>query len=149
MFLWYCFFFFFSSRRRHTRLCQVTGVQTCALPISSSDGVSFRESHLSGPFDLDLAPDSQGLFLGDYQALASTPSSFLPFYVQTDAGAQVRSDAFIDFPAATAALQAQAGRAAASFQALAPPAGLTLTPASRQRVMERIRLIRAQRRHQP
>src|SRR5213082_2545856 len=30
-----CFvFFFFSSRRRHTRLCQVTGVQTCALPIS-------------------------------------------------------------------------------------------------------------------
>ena len=117
--------------------------------VTSSDGVSFRESHLSGPFDLDLAPDSQGLFLGDYQALASTPSSFLPFYVQTDAGAQVRSDAFIDFPAATAALQAQAGRAAASFQALAPPAGLTLTPASRQRVMERLRLIRAQRRHQP
>src|SRR6187200_1192216 len=27
-------YFFFSSRRRHTRLCQVTGVQTCALPIS-------------------------------------------------------------------------------------------------------------------
>src|SRR6187200_1259015 len=26
--------FVFSSRRRHTRLCQVTGVQTCALPIS-------------------------------------------------------------------------------------------------------------------
>src|SRR5213082_1657016 len=26
--------FFFSSRRRHTSLCQVTGVQTCALPIS-------------------------------------------------------------------------------------------------------------------
>src|SRR5213082_3674583 len=26
--------FFFSSRRRHTILCQVTGVQTCALPIS-------------------------------------------------------------------------------------------------------------------
>src|SRR5213082_2417682 len=30
-------FFFFSSRRRHTRLCQVTGVQTCALPISWRD----------------------------------------------------------------------------------------------------------------
>src|SRR5213082_1345347 len=29
----YCLYFFFSSRRRHTRLCQVTGVQTCALPI--------------------------------------------------------------------------------------------------------------------
>src|SRR3546814_9591455 len=30
-----CVFFFFSSRRRHTRCALVTGVQTCALPISS------------------------------------------------------------------------------------------------------------------
>src|SRR3546814_6300217 len=29
-------FFFFSSRRRHTRCALVTGVQTCALPISCS-----------------------------------------------------------------------------------------------------------------
>src|SRR3546814_7173755 len=29
--------FFFSSRRRHTRCALVTGVQTCALPISLSD----------------------------------------------------------------------------------------------------------------
>src|SRR3546814_10623557 len=30
-----CYFFFFvSSRRRHTRCALVTGVQTCALPIS-------------------------------------------------------------------------------------------------------------------
>src|SRR6059058_6427194 len=29
------FFFFFSSRRRHTRCRYVTGVQTCALPISA------------------------------------------------------------------------------------------------------------------
>ena len=28
------FCFFFSSRRRHTRYISVTGVQTCALPIS-------------------------------------------------------------------------------------------------------------------
>src|SRR3546814_7658913 len=30
----YFFIFFFSSRRRHTRCALVTGVQTCALPIS-------------------------------------------------------------------------------------------------------------------
>src|SRR3546814_9305266 len=30
-----CIFFFFSSRRRHTRCALVTGVQTCALPISN------------------------------------------------------------------------------------------------------------------
>ena len=29
--------FFFSSRRRHTRYISVTGVQTCALPISTKD----------------------------------------------------------------------------------------------------------------
>src|SRR3546814_9559550 len=33
--LWF-FVFFFSSRRRHTRCALVTGVQTCALPISVS-----------------------------------------------------------------------------------------------------------------
>src|SRR3546814_487199 len=32
--------FFFSSRRRHTRCALVTGVQTCALPISSDDTLS-------------------------------------------------------------------------------------------------------------
>src|SRR3546814_5248716 len=30
-------FFFFSSRRRHTRCALVTGVQTCALPISNDE----------------------------------------------------------------------------------------------------------------
>src|SRR3546814_2669839 len=38
------FVFFFSSRRRHTRCALVTGVQTCALPISTlmvMDGSSF------------------------------------------------------------------------------------------------------------
>ncbi len=117
--------------------------------VSSSDGVTFRESHLSGPFDLDLAPNSQGLFLGDYESLASTASGFLPFYVQTDAGTQIRSDAFIAFPPATASVQALAGTAGTTFQARAAPAGMTQTPAARQRVMERLRLTRAQRRHQP
>src|SRR3546814_9710309 len=31
--------FFFSSRRRHTRCALVTGVQTCALPISLDEAV--------------------------------------------------------------------------------------------------------------
>src|SRR3546814_11391569 len=34
------FFFFFSSRRRHTRCALVTGVQTCALPISGNVGAN-------------------------------------------------------------------------------------------------------------
>src|SRR3546814_1373018 len=35
-----CIIFFCSSRRRHTRCALVTGVQTCALPISSWHPVS-------------------------------------------------------------------------------------------------------------
>src|SRR3546814_12084570 len=38
-------FFFFSSRRRHTRCALVTGVQTCALPISTSSTPHHRPDH--------------------------------------------------------------------------------------------------------
>src|SRR3546814_4882234 len=36
-------FFFFSSRRRHTRCALVTGVQTCALPISPADARQLQQ----------------------------------------------------------------------------------------------------------
>src|SRR3546814_13008281 len=35
-------YFFFSSRRRHTRCALVTGVQTCALPISRLGSLDMR-----------------------------------------------------------------------------------------------------------
>src|SRR3546814_10704475 len=45
-------FFFFSSRRRHTRCALVTGVQTCALPISkmgsSMSGLEQRSYIVTG-----------------------------------------------------------------------------------------------------
>src|SRR3546814_12034804 len=44
MFSLFSFIFFFSSRRRHTRCALVTGVQTCALPISAADARG--EKHL-------------------------------------------------------------------------------------------------------
>src|SRR3546814_4987387 len=37
--------FFFSSRRRHTRCALVTGVQTCALPISFAKRLAGRNDH--------------------------------------------------------------------------------------------------------
>src|SRR3546814_13440072 len=43
--------FFFSSRRRHTRCALVTGVQTCALPISAIRTPAYvqagREDHIA------------------------------------------------------------------------------------------------------
>src|SRR3546814_9847291 len=41
--------FFFSSRRRHTRCALVTGVQTCALPISETGCSRGIEKFQSGP----------------------------------------------------------------------------------------------------
>src|SRR3546814_4803524 len=40
---WSFYLFFFSSRRRHTRCALVTGVQTCALPISGGVSVGGKE----------------------------------------------------------------------------------------------------------
>src|SRR3546814_10626169 len=45
--------FFFSSRRRHTRCALVTGVQTCALPISGDQ----RPAACAGHARIDIAID--------------------------------------------------------------------------------------------
>src|SRR3546814_5782892 len=45
---------FVSSRRRHTRCALVTGVQTCALPISSSEVASMIEGVLRHCTDMEI-----------------------------------------------------------------------------------------------
>src|SRR3546814_11354618 len=51
-------FFFFSSRRRHTRCALVTGVQTCALPISPWGNLyqSFFVGDIAGGINCWTAP---------------------------------------------------------------------------------------------
>src|SRR3546814_3463354 len=68
--------FFFSSRRRHTRCALVTGVQTCALPISLGDLVDDGYDpalvySITGSDD-DLAMDAEKL-----QREEDTTSGFL------------------------------------------------------------------------
>jgi hypothetical protein len=63
---------------------------------SSTDGVHWSEQPVSGPFDLDLAPDAEGLFLGDYQSLAVIGQAFVPFFVQTNnQGSANRTDDYV------------------------------------------------------
>src|SRR3546814_5609550 len=45
--------FFFSSRRRHTRCALVTGVQTCALPISAKARLFSRDGLRAAVVNLD------------------------------------------------------------------------------------------------
>ncbi|KAB1584952.1 exo-alpha-sialidase [Burkholderia cepacia] len=56
--------------------------------ISHDGGTTFAdERRVGGPFDLKLAPNAEGFFIGDYQGLDVMPSSsFHPFFVQTNAG---------------------------------------------------------------
>ena len=78
----------------------------------SSDGVTWRESRVAGPFDLAIAPSSGGLFLGDYQALVAIGELFVPFYATTNNGDLAnRTDIF-------ASLMSSAGAAAVSAQTL-------------------------------
>src|SRR3546814_7128657 len=51
-------FFFFSSRRRHTRCALVTGVQTCALPISRS--VRSNSNGWAGAAESDSVAPAKG-----------------------------------------------------------------------------------------
>ncbi len=80
----------------------------------SADGVTWRESHVAGPFDLSLAPNALGLFLGDYHALTSIGTTFVPFYVRTnDGNSGNRTDVFAGL-VNSAGTAAKAGTASAA-----------------------------------
>jgi hypothetical protein len=49
---------------------------------STDGGVHWTETHVDGAFDLNRAPDANGLFLGDYQALATVGNAFVAFYAR-------------------------------------------------------------------
>ena len=54
------------------------------LAISTDGGVHFAETPLSARFDLLLAPDSGGLFLGDYTGLAVGPHGYSALFATTN-----------------------------------------------------------------
>jgi hypothetical protein len=60
----------------------------------SGDGRTWREGRVTATFDLDLAPRSPGLFLGDYQGIASIGQVFVPFFVKTNHGTKDRDDVY-------------------------------------------------------
>ncbi len=56
---------------------------------------NWAEVHVAGSFDIEIAPVARGLFLGDYQGLASFGNTFVPFFIQTNTGnTSNRTDAF-------------------------------------------------------
>ncbi len=117
----------------------------------STDGITWRESRVAGPFNLALAPNAGGLFLGDYQGMTSIGTLFVPFYAAVNNGDLVnRTDIF-------ASLVSSAGvatkAAAAETEAAGPPMRaetaepLPMTPDLRQRLHDSV--VRTMRRRVP
>src|SRR3546814_7652282 len=68
--------FFFSSRRRHTRCALVTGVQTCALPIFSTDTL-VAGVHFPDPCDpFLLGQRALAVAASDLAGMGATPIGF-------------------------------------------------------------------------
>lgn len=76
--------------------------QTTTLPTdywftsSGNQGATFGgETHLAGSFDMLTAPDAEGVFLGDYQGLATSGRSFRAFWAAANSGNTAnRTDVF-------------------------------------------------------
>jgi hypothetical protein len=52
----------------------------------SADGITWRESRVAGPFDYGIAPNANGLFIGDYMGLVTRGAEFLPFFAVANNG---------------------------------------------------------------
>ncbi len=100
----------------------------------STDGVAWRETHVAGPFDLAGAPFAGGLFLGDYQGLASAGAVFLPLFARATGSASDPTDIVLGFTDAggVTAGKSRGGATTASAKA-EPGAEPALTPAWRAR----------------
>jgi hypothetical protein len=103
---------------------------------TSIDGINWNESHIAGPFDFSTAPFAEGLFLGDYQALTSIGSTFVPFYATTNA---VSSNNLTDVFATLliTSVVTPAGKAALRASSAAP---LEMTPELQQQLSDAARL---------
>jgi hypothetical protein len=58
---------------------------TVFLAHSHDAGATWTEDQLDGAFDMQNAPDADGLFLGDYQGLDNIGPDFLAFFARTEA----------------------------------------------------------------
>jgi hypothetical protein len=62
---------------------------------TSSDGITWTERHVAGPFDFNQAPMTEGgLFIGDYVGLASAAGEFAAFFSQTGPVVNSRTDIY-------------------------------------------------------
>jgi len=65
---------------------------------SSTDGLTWTETRVADPFDISIAPNANGYFLGDYTGLVSAGTTFIAFFGKTNPGTGAsnnRTDIFV------------------------------------------------------
>src|SRR3546814_3622365 len=92
-------FFFFSSRRRHTRCALVTGVQTCALPISNNiayyiEGEEFATLKLKLVLNINSPQGASGAQEIFFQFIGMLVLAAIPDKLQPDIESSLNVDAF-------------------------------------------------------
>lgn len=111
----------------------------------SADAIAWQENQVAGPFDLATAPlmdagDEGGLFLGDYQALASAGATFVPFFAQANSGNLANRTDIFAAPAvsATGSASAMAPEIHAQVEKRAATTAFVATPELARRVSDHI-----------
>jgi hypothetical protein len=113
---------------------------------TSRDGVTWRETRLAGNFDLLNAPNASGLFVGDYQGLAGSGSTFVALYARVNNGDLTnRTDIFADRVAAGVGAAAMAVAQAPELPKEAVP---VWNPAAQARVGDNLAAVHRLRRLQ-
>jgi len=105
---------------------------------SDNGGLTWVESRIASPFDLDMAPNAGGFFLGDYQSLQVRGNVFVPFFVATTGNIANRTDVYAAPAVSVAALGLRAAAATTLRWEAAPAAPLAIPDAFRERVHARI-----------
>ena len=114
---------------------------------TSTDGVTWTETHVAGPFDFDAAPEAEGgLFIGDYQGLGSATGDFTAFYAKTNPDAANRTDIFASGLRSIATAAQATQKAAYRAKAAAP---VVLTSDWQRRLAQSIERTLAGRRNGP
>jgi len=99
---------------------------------------------LTPTFDLAIAPQAGGYFIGDYHGLAASGNVFIPVFVRTNGGTGNRTDVFALFARSIAAT---ASRTDVARTTASPPAAPSIDAATRERASEN--LIRVMERRIP
>jgi len=103
----------------------------------SSDGAVWRWDRVSPPFNLGIAPNASGLFVGDYQGLGNSGSLFVPLFVRGNTGDTANRTDVFSAPAVVAFSAPTAADVAESLRIAMAPAQ-PISPALRLRVHRNI-----------